>query len=146
MKWIYILKSNDFYYVGHTSSLRRFWEHANVEEVVAIYKANSICNFIDYDNYVNTTDTYNFSKLRNFNVSECDTTTIPERLLDKLNGGNEYSEIPLCKCGLPCDIIHPYMDYLYFRCAKKNMRYGFKPCNFYMEYIKDRPLKSQIKE
>ena len=62
---------------------------------------------------------------------------------------NEYiKELPLCKCGLPCDIKkHLNKERLYFRCAKKNMWDDFKenfdievqyePCNFYQEYLID---------
>lgn len=60
---------------------------------------------------------------------------------------NEYiKELPMCNCGLPCDIKkNQNKNYLYFRCSKKNMWNDFKkqfdieeePCNFYMEYIKD---------
>jgi hypothetical protein len=64
---------------------------------------------------------------------------------------NEYIQnLPLCKCGLPCDIKkNEEKNYLYFRCAKKNMwnklREEFDiyddPCNFFMEYTKDKQLK-----
>ncbi len=60
---------------------------------------------------------------------------------------NEYiKELPLCNCGLPCDIKkNEDKEYLFFRCAKKNMWDGFKeqfdideePCKFYEEYKKD---------
>ena len=44
----------------------------------------------------------------------------PEKTLGK--------EIPICKCGFPCDIRHHKDNYLYFRCAKKNI----------WEHIKDK--------
>ncbi len=74
-------------------------------------------------------------------------------------------ELPLCKCGFPADIKKNNNDddeYLYFRCAKKNMWETFaddfydfinnkdedcnieineEPCNFFMKYIKDEQLK-----
>ena len=60
---------------------------------------------------------------------------------------NEYiKELPLCKCGLPCDIKkHQNKERLFFRCAKKNMWDSFKEefdiddeaCNFYQEYLTD---------
>ena len=52
-------------------------------------------------------------------------------------------ELPNCNCGFPCDVKqNEENNYLYFRCAKKNMWEEFKeqfdideePCNFYMEY------------
>ena len=64
---------------------------------------------------------------------------------------NQYiRHLPLCKCNLPCDIRkNEDKNYLFFRCAKKNMWDKFKedfeiddePCNFFMEYTKDKPLK-----
>jgi hypothetical protein len=65
---------------------------------------------------------------------------------------NYIKDLPLCKCCLPCDIRkNEDKNYLYFRCAKKNMwdnlREKFniddEPCNFFMEYIKDKQLKIQ---
>lgn len=60
---------------------------------------------------------------------------------------NKYIEnLPICKCGLPCDIRkNEENNYLYFRCAKKNMWPEMKeefdiqdePCNFFMKYTKD---------
>ena len=60
---------------------------------------------------------------------------------------NKYIEnLPICKCGLPCDIRkNEEHNYLYFRCAKKNMWSEMKeefnikeePCNFFMKYTKD---------
>ena len=58
----------------------------------------------------------------------------------------EIENLPLCSCGLPCDIKkNETNDYLYFRCAKKNMWADMKdifdsqdePCNFFMKYTKD---------
>lgn len=54
--------------------------------------------------------------------------------------------IPLCDCGLPCDVKkNEEHNYLFFRCAKKNMwndmREEFNihddPCKFFMKYTKD---------
>jgi hypothetical protein len=69
----------------------------------------------------------------------------------KFPNNNYIKDLPLCKCGLPCDIRkNEDKNYLYFRCAKKNMwdklRDEFStedPCNFFMEYTKDKPLKIQ---
>jgi predicted GIY-YIG superfamily endonuclease len=64
---------------------------------------------------------------------------------------NDYiKELPLCKCGLPCDIRkNEDKKYLFFRCAKKNMwdslkeQFGIaeEPCNFFMEYSKDKKFR-----
>lgn len=66
---------------------------------------------------------------------------------------NDYvRELPLCKCGFPCDIRkNDSKNFLYFRCAKKNMWEDLKqqfditeePCNFFMEYIKDKNFKME---
>ena len=59
--------------------------------------------------------------------------------------------LPLCNCGLPCDIRVNYeKNHLYFRCAKKNFwsdlrnqfeeDYGFEfdePCKYFAEYTDD---------
>ena len=60
--------------------------------------------------------------------------------------------LPICHCGLPCDIKHnEEKNYLYFRCSKKNL-WGklivefelddSNPCKFYQEYILDKELRS----
>lgn len=63
---------------------------------------------------------------------------------------DNVKDLPICKCGLPCDIKkNEDENYLFFRCAKKNMWDDFKeqfeieeePCNFYMEYTKDKELR-----
>jgi hypothetical protein len=201
MKWIYILKcEDDYYYIGQTSRLcRRFWEHNDGRggintsiykpiEIVAIYKVDIICKFLDYNEYLNniindlTDDRYKKSKIKYFNddneydeINKNDNLYAENNIIeclmlnnkdkwDKFRGGkyvrldikykypenNNIKELPLCKCKLPCDIRkNDDKDYLYFRCAKKNMweklRDEFdidnKPCNFYMEYIKDKQLK-----
>ena len=59
-------------------------------------------------------------------------------------------EIPLCKCGLPCDVKRYFESKFYFRCAKKNMWEEFRDmfdindnhCDFYMEYTKDIELRN----
>ncbi len=69
---------------------------------------------------------------------------------------NEYiKEIPLCNCGLPCDVKkHENKESLFFRCAKKNMWGKFKeefeiedePCKFYIEYLTDIELRVEYKK
>lgn len=66
---------------------------------------------------------------------------------------NEFiKDLPLCNCGLPCDIkLNEDENYLYFRCSKKNMWENMKeefdidyePCNFFMKYTKDKELKEK---
>ena len=208
MLWIYILKcENGYYYIGQTSRLyNRCWEHQHEkgglntltfipEEIVAIYKVNTIGKFIDYNEKIcNINDnkdiewTYNtgFNNpkhiLNNWNSCEYENNFESENFIaecmmihdknnwKKIRGGKyirfdiEYNypdnifikNLPICKCGLPCDVKkNEEKEYLFFRCAKKNMWDIFKekfeienkPCNFYMEYIKDKQLKqkSQIK-
>ena len=62
---------------------------------------------------------------------------------------NDYStNLPLCSCGLPCDIKKNEEEhYLYFRCAKKNiwpnmsnhfdLEIDDEPCKYFMKYTKD---------
>jgi hypothetical protein len=63
---------------------------------------------------------------------------------------NYIKELPICKCGFPCDIKkNEDKNYLFFRCAKKNIWDNLKeqfdideePCNFYMEYSKDKQFR-----
>lgn len=64
---------------------------------------------------------------------------------------NYMKEIPLCKCGLPCDVKSNFESNFYFRCPKKNMWDDFRddfyietnPCNFYLEYTKDLELRNK---
>ena len=195
---IYILScENDYYYVGETKRLyRRFWEHQDglgglntstykPIKIIAIYKVNTICKFLDYNNYVNQIingtwhTNYKHFKLKYFN-DECEENhngnlyaenNITECLMihnkdkwNKIRGGkytrfdikynypvNDYiKDLPLCNCGLPCDIKkNEDKNFLYFRCAKKNIwdklikefDIDNKPCNFFIEYIKDKTLK-----
>jgi hypothetical protein len=60
---------------------------------------------------------------------------------------NDYiKSLPICNCGFPCDIKkNEEHNYLYFRCAKKNMWSEMKdvfdiqaePCKYFMKYTKD---------
>jgi hypothetical protein len=69
---------------------------------------------------------------------------------------NKFSkELPNCSCGFPCDVKHDKENnYLYFRCAKKNiwesMREEFEihdePCNFFMKYTNDEPYKIEYEK
>jgi hypothetical protein len=64
-------------------------------------------------------------------------------------------DLPLCNCGLPCDIKkNEENDYLFFRCPKKNMWKKFReifnineyPCEFFMKYTQDKNLRLKIEE
>ena len=67
---------------------------------------------------------------------------------------NEYvKELPLCHCGLPCDVRKKEEnDYIFFRCSKKNFWPGIRekfeiddePCKFFKKYTKDETYKSNI--
>ena len=185
MKWIYILECEDnVYYVGTTKRLfRRFWEHNDGNggmntsiyrpiEIVAIYKVETICKFIEYNKGV-LYDFYSDYKLKFFNkfddengqleaennIAEC--IMIHNKTEWKNIRGGKYvrfdcnysfpdneaiKELPLCNCGLPCDIKkNEQKNHLFFRCAKKNMWDDMKdlhnindePCKFYREYARD---------
>ena len=65
------------------------------------------------------------------------------------------NELPNCKCGIPCDIKkNEQHNYLYFRCAKKNMwnkmREEFDindvPCSFFMKYTNDITYKTEYEK
>ena len=199
INWIYILKcENDIYYVGNTERLyRRFWEHNEFRggtntfiyrpiEIVSIYKVETICKFINYNNMVlSDCCDYNSYKLKIFNEKsqhDCDNdklyaeNNIAECMMihnkdnwKNIRGGkyvrfdceykfpiNEYiKQLPLCKCGLPCDIKKEQdKNNIFFRCAKKNMWSDLKqkfdiesePCNFYKEYITDSEDKMKENE
>lgn len=64
-------------------------------------------------------------------------------------------ELPNCNCGLPCDVKrNDENNYLYFRCAKKNMwdkmreEFGItdEPCKFFMKYTKDNKYKIEYEK
>lgn len=141
------------------------------ENIVAIYKINIISNFIKYNNYMNDEEEYVPNILKYWDTNEDESYNfiaenyITEWLMTnhndwtKIRGGkytrfdidykfptNEnIKDLPLCKCGLPCDI-KKNNDILFFRCAKKNMWEDLKkrfhineePCPFYMKYTKDK--------
>lgn len=63
--------------------------------------------------------------------------------------------LPLCNCGLPCDIKkNEDSNYLFFRCAKKNIWSEMKelfditymPCKFFMKYTLDVEYYKDLKE
>jgi predicted GIY-YIG superfamily endonuclease len=205
MSWVYILRCEyDYFYVGVTSDLIKCYDNNyqekinrlntsrySPEEIVAIYKVNTICKFMDYNEYVSKIidgfwhENDKGFKLRDFNdendeyyyepriANLCAENNITECLMthkkdvwNKIIGGKytrfdiEYKypdnyyikDLPLCKCGLPCDIKkNEDKNYLYFRCAKKNLWDNLsekfdiddESCNFFMEYTKDTQVKIQ---
>jgi len=60
-------------------------------------------------------------------------------------------DLPVCKCGLPCDVKqNEEKKFLFFRCAKKNIWESFKnefdtedPCDFFMEYVLDKDFRKK---
>lgn len=204
MHWIYILKcENGYFYVGETTRLyRRFWEHFdgkggvntsiyNPENIIAIYKLNTLSNFFEYNDYIinitnknfeiddeysmksrasqkiynfdndNDNEDYNNLKIEN-NIVEC-FMIHNKHNWKKIRGGkyiknidykfhvnNFVKDLPVCKCNIPCDVKkNEEQNYLFFRCAKKNLWDDLKedfniidePCDFFMKYAKDQEFK-----
>ncbi len=144
------------------------------EDIVAIYKVNTLGKFFEYNRNV-LENTYKSWQLTRFddeveydydhleaenNITEC-LMLHNEDSWQKIRGGkytrfipykfpnnDHVKELPICKCGVPCDI-KKMDDHLFFRCAKKNMWQDLKetmyitdePCNFYMEYVKDKEFR-----
>ena len=148
------------------------------ETIVAIYKINMLGMFFEYD-YLIDGEIYNPYKLKRFdneigddeyngrdienNITEC-LMIHNKETWNKIRGGkythfnvtykfpinDNIQNLPICKCGLPCDVKkNKENNYLFFRCAKKNMWEEFKeqfdideePCNFYMEYSRDKQIR-----
>ena len=75
------------------------------------------------------------------------------RMIDyKFPSYSQAQNLPICTCGLPCDLRLKETDNrIYFRCAKKNMWDYMKdmfeidedPCNYYSEYTRDQKLRSR---
>lgn len=124
---------------------------------------DSELNYFKYFDYFEEYQ-YNGKQVENA-ITECLMLKLPE-YTQNISGGKytrfdvEYSKpiasnintcLPLCNCGLPCDVKVNYTKkHLYFRCAKKNIwsdlqaqfeeDYGFEfeePCNYYSEYTDD---------
>lgn len=63
---------------------------------------------------------------------------------------NDLLDLPLCDCGLPCDIKINRRNVIYFRCPKLNLFDHLKKtvpcdnksCRYYKEYKKDQEIKS----
>lgn len=164
MRWVYILQCKEgYYYVGETSRLyRRFWEHIDgkgcvntstlgVENIVALYKLDSIGKFFHYhENVINNIYDKWLLKYFSENTYEYDNLIVENYVAEwmmintkdwqKIRGGkytrfinykyptNIYvKDLPVCRCGLPCDVKkNEDKNHLYFRCAKKNMWDDFR--------------------
>lgn len=145
--------------------LGKFFEYNNrvIHNTCNVYFRTNEALLDDF-NYVNDDDCdkYDYLKIEN-NITEC------LMLNDKKNWKNirggkytrfdyEYSlpinkyirNLPLCHCGLPCDVKkNNENNYLYFRCAKKNMwadlidKFDIQdiPCKYFMKYTKDTEYK-----
>jgi len=125
---------------------------------------NNMCNIyfdhnkLDEFNEVDDEDEFDNLYVEN-NITEC-LMLNNKNDWQKIRGGKytrfdvEYDfptnecikNLPLCHCGLPCDVKkNDEHNYLYFRCAKKNMWSGFRvkfdihdePCKYFMKYTKD---------
>ena len=150
------------------STLSNFFEYNSIimNKICNIYfnrsntlleQFNDDCDDEEYDNL-----------LVENNITECLMINKKENW-EKVRGGkytnfdvnykypkNEnIKNLPLCKCGLPCDIKkNEEQNYLFFRCAKKNMWSKMKdefeieedPCNYFMKYTKDIEYKKYYEE
>jgi predicted GIY-YIG superfamily endonuclease len=148
------------------NTLGKFFEY-NKNVIDAINNDNTIDNQLKYNKWLlkkfNDDVDYDYDNLEaENNITEC-LMVNNKSTWEKIRGGKytrfiEYKfpinevvkELPLCNCGLPCDIKkHEDNNYLFFRCAKKNMWESFKeqfdvdnePCNFFMEYTKDKQFR-----
>jgi len=144
------------------STLGKFFEYNNIvmNKNCNIYfnRSNTLLEGFNYSD--EDDDVYEYDNLfAENNITECLMLNNKDNW-QKIRGGkytrfdieytlpiNEYiKNLPLCNCGLPCDIKkNDEHNYLYFRCAKKNMWSAMKekfdlqdePCKYFMKYTKD---------
>lgn len=148
------------------NNLGKFFEY-NSNVIDTINNNYTIYNQTGYDKWLlkkfNDDVEYDYDNLEaENNITECLMINNKDNW-EKIRGGkytrfieykfpiNDYvKELPVCKCGLPCDIKkNEDKNYLFFRCAKKNMWDSLKeqfdideePCNFYIEYSKDNQFR-----
>jgi hypothetical protein len=148
------------------NTLGKFFEY-NCNVIDSTYNRYTVYNQNGYDKWllINFNDEveYDYDNLEaENNITECLMVHKKDNW-KKIRGGkytrlvkykfpiNDYvKELPICKCGLPCDIKkNDEGNYLFFRCAKKNMWDSFKdqfeieeePCNFFMEYNTDKKFR-----
>jgi hypothetical protein len=131
-----------------------------VNNIYDIYfnKNKEILKNFNSNEYNNLNDEYDKLFIEN-NITEC-LMLNNKNNYKKIRGGkytrfdieyclpkNEHVQnLPVCYCGLPCDIKkNEKYNYLYFRCAKKNIWPNLREkfdiqdecCNFFMKYKKD---------
>jgi predicted GIY-YIG superfamily endonuclease len=134
------------------------------ENVLNTLRGNDSFNKIAIEQFDDDTDDCDHLEAEN-NIAECLMLHNPLEW-QKIRGGkytrfdaqykfpvnDAIKNLPVCNCGLPCDIRkNEEQGYLYFRCAKKNMWDEFRekfdieepPCKFYAEYVADKPLRIQ---
>jgi len=140
------------------STICKFFEYNNIV-------MNKICNIYFnkfekiFEDFNNTEDDYYDNLFAENKITECLMLNNTDNW-KKIRGGkytrsdveytfpiNDYiTQLPLCNCGLPCDIKkNEENGYLYFRCAKKNMWSNMKetfniegePCKYFMKYTND---------
>jgi len=141
------------------STLNKFIEYNNIvmNKICNIYfnRSNNILK--DFNNS-DEDDTYD-NLFAETNIAECLMLNKTDNW-KKIRGGKytrfdiEYNfpvndfikNLPICNCGLPCDIKkNEQHNYLFFRCSKKNMWTDMKkqfdiqdePCNYFMKYTHD---------
>lgn len=141
------------------STLDKFFEYNNIviNKICNIYfnRCDTLLNIFNNDDDDNEYDNLFCEN----NITECLMLNNKDKW-HKIRGGNytrfdiEYTfpineyitNLPLCNCRLPCDIKkNDEYNYLFFRCAKKNMWSTMKeefdiqdePCKFFMKYTKD---------
>jgi hypothetical protein len=142
------------------STLGKFFEYNNIvmNKICNIYFNRGDTLLEEFNNTDEYDDEYDNLFAEN-NITECLMLNNKDNW-KKIRGGKytrfgiEYTlpinesikNLPLCNCGLPCDIKkNNEHNFLYFRCAKKNMWADMKEefdiqdeaCNYFMKYTKD---------
>jgi hypothetical protein len=140
------------------STLCKFFEYNHIvtDNIVNIYFNRAATIMKEFEDDIDE-DVDNYDNLyAENNITEC--LMLNTNNWQKIRGGkynrldieytlpinNYIKNLPLCSCGLPCDI-KKKDNYFYFRCSKKNMWSGLKelfdvdtePCKYFMKYIKD---------
>jgi len=143
------------------STLCKFFEYDNIimNKICNIYFNRCHTLLTEFNNTDDDEDDEYDNLFAENNITECLMLNNKDNW-KKIRGGKytrfdiEYTlpinehikNLPLCKCGLPCDIKkNDEHNYLYFRCAKKNMwsdmKYEFdiqdECCKYFMKYTKD---------
>jgi hypothetical protein len=144
------------------STLCKFFEYDRIvtNQIYDIY-FNKVCTQMDDFNISKgDNDKYDksYAEIVENDIAECLMISKKE-CWEKIRGGKytrfdvnykfpenpDVNNLPLCHCGVPCDIRqNEEYEYLYFRCPKKNFWDDAKnkfdtaePCNYFMKYTKD---------